>query len=50
VIRERLPRSVYESNIRTSELGKPLQLDIAPQVAKAMMNWAIAQSATHYAH
>jgi glutamine synthetase len=50
VIRERLPRAVYESYIRTIELGNPIHIDIAPQVAKAMMGWAIAQGATHYAH
>jgi glutamine synthetase len=50
VIRERLPRAVFESYIRTIELGKAIQLDIAPQVAKAMMSWAVAQGATHYAH
>jgi glutamine synthetase len=50
VIRERLPRAVYESFLKTIELGKPLHIDIAPEVAKAMMSWAIAQGATHYAH
>jgi glutamine synthetase len=50
IIRERLPRAVYESYIRTIELGKPIHIDIAPQVAKALMSWAIAQGASHYAH
>jgi glutamine synthetase len=50
VIRERLPRAVYESYLRTGDLGRTLDIAIAPEVAKAMMAWGIAQGTTHYAH
>ncbi|KAA6387342.1 MAG: Glutamine synthetase [Streblomastix strix] len=50
IIRDRLPKSVYETFLKTIELGEPLALSIAPAVAKAMMSWALSQGATHYAH
>lgn len=50
VIRERLTKGVYDSFLKTIQLGLPLNESIAPDVAKAMMTWAIEQGATHYAH
>ncbi|KAH0791022.1 glutamine synthetase type III [Histomonas meleagridis] len=50
IIRERLTKSIYESYLKTIEYGMPLDVSIAPEVAKVMMQWAIEQGATHYAH
>ena len=49
-IRLRLTRKVYESYLKTLETGKSIDVNIAPNVAKAMMDWAIENGATHYAH
>ena len=46
----KLPEGVYQSLKNTSRLGKPLDPEIAEVVAKAMMEWAISQGATHYTH
>ena len=50
VIRDRLSKSIYDSFLKTIELGRTLDESIAPEVAKVMMQWAIEQGATHYAH
>jgi len=50
VIRQRLSKKVYESFLKTIELGNTLDVSIAPDVARAMMSWAIENGATHYAH
>lgn len=50
IVRERLSKAIYESFLKTFELRKPLDVSIAPEIAKAMMQWAIEQGATHYAH
>ena len=49
-IRQRLTRKIYESFIKTIENGNSIDVSIAPDVAKAMMDWAIENGATHYAH
>ncbi len=50
VMRQRLPREVYEAVKRTAERGKPLDQSIADTVANAMKEWAIENGATHYTH
>ncbi len=50
VMRERLPREVYESLIRTMETGGEIDASIADAVAAAMKDWAIEKGATHYTH
>lgn len=50
IIRERLQKSIYESYLNTIEIAAPLDPKIAPEVARVMMEWAIQQGATHYAH
>ena len=50
VMKERLPKSVYKSVIRTIEGGEPLDISVADAVANAMKDWAIEKGATHYAH
>ena len=50
VMRERLPKEVYKSLIRTIETGKAIDASIADCVAGAMKDWAIEKGATHYTH
>ena len=50
VMRQRLPREVYESLIRTMDTGGEIDASIADAVASAMKDWAIEQGATHYTH
>jgi len=49
-MRERLPKTVYRSLIRTIEHGERLDLDVAEAVASAMKDWAVENGATHYTH
>ncbi len=48
--KKRLAPEIYESLRRTREEGCELQPEVARAVAKAMMEWAIEQGATHYTH
>lgn len=50
VMRERLPKNVYKSVIRTKKLGVPLDSHVASVVANAMKDWAVEKGATHYTH
>ena len=50
VMRERLPKDVYKSLLKTIETGKELDPGIADVVASAMKDWAIEHGATHYTH
>ena len=50
VMRQRLPREVYESLMKTRRLGTDLDESIAEVVASAMKDWAVEQGATHFAH
>ena len=50
VMKDRLPKSVFKSVMKTIELGDPLDSAIADTVAAAMKDWAIEKGATHYAH
>ena len=50
VMKESLSKDAYESLRRTMEEGTPLEYDIAGEVARAMMQWAIEKGATHYTH
>jgi len=50
VMRERLPKEVYKSLIRTMETGKEIDPGIADIVASAMKDWAIEHGATHFTH
>ena len=49
-MREYLPPAIYESLKGTNRLGKPLNPEIADDVANGMKEWAISQGATHYTH
>jgi glutamine synthetase len=50
VMKERLPKPVYKSLLKTIEAGTVLDPTIADVVATAMKDWAIEKGATHYAH
>ncbi|MBR5817096.1 MAG: glutamine synthetase III [Clostridia bacterium] len=50
VMRERLPKEVYKSLIKTIEGGKEIDKSIADIVASAMKDWAIDHGATHFTH
>ena len=50
VMRERLPKEIYNALRQTIEKDVPLQPHIADIVANAMKDWAIEKGATHYTH
>ncbi len=50
VMRDRLPKPVYQAMKRTRELGKKLEPSIAEVVANSMKDWAIEKGATHFTH
>ena len=50
VMRNVLPKAVYESLKRTWTEGKSLDEDVADVVASAMKDWAIGKGATHFTH
>ena len=50
VMRQRLPREVCKSLMKTMEEGKEIDPSIADVVANAMKDWAIEKGATHYTH
>ncbi len=50
VMKDRLPKPVYKSLLRTIDTGSPLDPSIADGVASAMKEWAIQKGATHYSH
>lgn len=50
VMKERLPKQVYEAMKETIEKDVPLRPDVADVVANAMKDWAIEKGATHYTH
>ncbi|HEY1853400.1 MAG TPA: glutamine synthetase III [Solirubrobacterales bacterium] len=50
VQRERLPEDIFERLQASLSSGEPLDPELADQVAKAMMEWALEKGATHYTH
>ncbi len=50
VMKDRLPKPVFRSLIRTIETGSVLDPSVADAVASAMKDWAIQKGATHYTH
>ena len=50
VMRQRLPREVYEQLQRVEHEGGAIPMAVADVVAKAMMDWAVEKGATHYTH
>ena len=49
-MKDRLPKDIYKSLLKTIESGAKLDATVADVVATAMKNWAIEKGATHYAH
>jgi glutamine synthetase len=50
VMRQRLPREIYQRLLKTIEHGEELDDEIAGVVATAMKDWAVENGATHYTH
>lgn len=50
VMKNSLPKEVYQSLKRTIDEGSPLDVSIAATVANAMKDWAVKKGATHYTH
>jgi glutamine synthetase len=50
VMRQRLPKEVYKSLVRTIDQGEPLDSRVADVVAATMKDWAIENGATHFTH
>ncbi len=50
VMRERLPKEVYKSLMKTIATGRTIDPSIADVVANAMKDWAVEKGATHYTH
>ena len=50
VMRERLPREVFDEVCSVEQNGGQISMAAADVVAKAMMEWAIERGATHYTH
>ena len=49
-MRERLPKPTYKELSRVIHENKPIELDIANEVAHAMKEWALERGATHFTH
>ncbi len=49
-MRDKLPRDTYAKLVDALKHGKKLDIDVAPRVAQAIKEWAIAHGATHFTH
>jgi len=50
VMREKLPKEVFQSLLATIDKGQPLDPKLADVVALAMKEWAVEHGATHFTH
>lgn len=50
VMRQRLPKEVYQALQRTIHFGERMDATVADTIANAMKDWAIENGATHYTH
>ncbi|MCA9264881.1 MAG: glutamine synthetase III [Planctomycetales bacterium] len=50
VMKDRLPKNIFKTLLKTIESGEKLDPSVADVVATAMKDWAIEKGATHYAH
>ncbi|HEX5817324.1 MAG TPA: glutamine synthetase III [Gemmatimonadales bacterium] len=50
VMKQRLPKDVYKSLVRTIDHGDPLDPKVASVVAASMKDWALERGATHFTH
>ena len=49
-MKQRLPKNVYRSLLKTQRLGIALDVDVAEVIANSMREWAVEKGATHYTH
>ena len=49
-MKQRLKPNIYDAWKNCMRDNKPLQLDVANEIAEAMKVWAIEKGATHYTH
>lgn len=49
-MKERLPKDIYETLVKTIEEGTKLDYSVAEVIAEAMKEWAIENGCTHYTH
>ena len=49
-MRDRLPKGVARSLFASVRQGKKLDVEVAPEVARAIREWAVSQGATHFTH
>lgn len=50
VMKQRLPKDVYQALRKTIVNGTHLELDVANVVANAMKDWAVEKGVTHFTH
>jgi len=50
VMKNMLPRDVFESLMKTKNSGEKMDSSIAGPIAAAMKEWALSKGATHYTH
>lgn len=50
VMRQRLPKDIYNKLQDTIKNGKPLEVSTSDIIANAMKDWAIEKGATHFTH
>lgn len=50
IMRQRLPKEVYKSLVRTIDHGEPLDPAAADVVAATMKDWAVEHGASHFTH
>ncbi len=50
VMKERVPKSIYEAFHTSLDKGEPLSKEVATSIANAMKLWATECGATHYTH
>ena len=49
-MKERLPKDIYKSLVKTINDGSKLDINVANAVAHAMKEWALENGCTHYTH
>ncbi len=49
-MKERLPKEIYKSLVKTINEGTKLDINVANAVAHAMKEWALENGCTHYTH
>jgi glutamine synthetase len=49
-MRDKLPKKVYAKLVASIRQGKKLDTEIAPAVAEAIREWALARGVTHFTH